>query len=251
MFKRFLAVHGPADYVSGTLRVPLDVSEDLHPTAHRVCRIQLGRERLHRFLYGSPVFAIATAIASPAWASGGESAGSEAMNPLAPPNWQLDLALWTAVVFVCLAAVLYKFAWGPLAAALDKRERGIADQIADAEAANQKAKDLLADYERKLDDAKTEVRGIVEQGRRDAEKLGRDLLDKAREEAAAEHARAVQEIDAAADAAAKGLADHSAALAVELAGKIVAAKLTTAEHAKLIEQAVGGFAARKTDASRN
>jgi F-type H+-transporting ATPase subunit b len=237
---------------SKTSSVPLCCRPvNAYPSNSRMVFRKSGRIMFQRFLYGSPVFAIATAIAAPTWASGGESAGSEAMNPLAPPNWQLDLALWTAVVFVCLAAVLYKFAWGPLAAALDKRERGIADQIADAEAANQKAKDLLADYERKLDDAKSEVRGIIEQGRRDAEKLGRELLDKAREEATTEHARAVQEIDAAAAAAAKSLADRSAALAVELAGKIVAAKLTTAEHAKLIEQAVGGFAARRTDASRN
>jgi F-type H+-transporting ATPase subunit b len=205
----------------------------------------------NRFLYGSPVLAVVAAMAAPAWASGGESAGSEAMNPLAPSNWQLDLALWTTVVFVCLAAILYKFAWGPLAAALDKRERGIADQIADAEAANQKAKDVLADYQRKLADAKDEVRGIIEQGRRDAERLGRQLIEKTKEQAAAEHDRAIQQIDAAADAAAKSLADRSAALAIELAGKIVAAKLTTAEHAKLVEQAVGGFAARKADASRN
>ena len=96
---------------------------------------------------------------------------------------ETDLALWTAVVFLCLLAILWKFAWGPLAAALDRRERGIADQIAEAEAANQKAKDVLADYQQKLADAKDEVRGILDQGRRDAEKLGRELLDKAKEEA--------------------------------------------------------------------
>jgi F-type H+-transporting ATPase subunit b len=195
--------------------------------------------------------AIGFAAATPILAAEHASAEKVDMNPFSLENFERDLALWTAVVFLCLVAVLWKFAWGPLAAALDKRERGIVDQIDDAEAAKQKAKDLLADYEQKLADAKTEVRGILEQGRRDAEKLGRELLDKAREETAAEHARAVQEIAAAADAAAKGLADRSAALAIELAGKIVAAKLTTAEHAKLIEQAVGGFAARRTDTSRN
>lgn len=191
------------------------------------------------------------AIASPILAAESAAADDGGMNPFSLSAWESDLALWTVVIFLCLAAILWKFAWGPLAAALDKRERSIADQIADAEAANQKAKDILAGYEQKLAAATTEVRGIIDQGRRDAEKLGRELLDKAKEEATAEHARAVQQIEAAADAAVKSLADQSAAMAVELAGKIVGAKLNARDHARLIETAVGGFAARKTDASRN
>jgi F-type H+-transporting ATPase subunit b len=175
-----------------------------------------------------------TALASAPQEGGGDS-----------QEWQVDLALWTTVVFLVLVAVLWRFAWGPLAAALDRREKGIADQIAEAEAANQKAKDMLADYERKLAEAKDEVRGILDQGRRDAEKLGREMLDKAKEEASGEHVRAMKEIEAAADAAVRSLADRSAKMAVELAGKIVHAKLNPAEHAKLIEQAVSGFTASR------
>ena len=170
---------------------------------------------------------------------------SAALNPFSPSALKGDLALWTAVVFLVLVAVLWRFAWGPLAAALDKRERGIADQIAEAEAANQKAKDVLADYERKLVEAKDEVRGILDQGRRNAEQIGREMLDKAKEEASGEHVRAMKEIEAAADAAVRNLADRSAAMAVELAGKIVHTKLNPAEHAKLIEQAVRGFTVSK------
>jgi F-type H+-transporting ATPase subunit b len=173
------------------------------------------------------------------------SSGDSGLNPFSPSALEGDLALWTVVVFVCVLAVLWRFAWGPLSAALDRRERGVADQIAEAEAANQKAKDILAGYEQKLADAKDDVRGILEQGRRDAEKLGRELLDKAKEEASAEHARALKQIEAAADAAVKSLADQSAAMAVELAGKIVHAKLNPADHARLIEQAVNGFTVSK------
>jgi F-type H+-transporting ATPase subunit b len=190
------------------------------------------------------VLAIGFWAATPVLAAEHGSAEKVDMNPFSLENFERDLALWTAVVFICLVAILWKFAWGPLAAALDRRERGISDQIADAETANQKAKDILAGYEQKLAEAKTEVRGILEQGRRDAEKLGRELLDKAKEEAAAEHARALQQIDAAADAAAKSLADRSAALAVELAGKIVGVKLNPKDHTRLIEQAVSGFSQR-------
>jgi F-type H+-transporting ATPase subunit b len=178
-------------------------------------------------------------------------ASTEGSGSPSPLEFKTDLALWTAVVFLGLLAVLWKFAWKPIAEGLDKRENHIADQISEAEAANQKAKDLLADYEKKLADAKNEVRGILEEGRQNAEKLGRQLIKKSKEQAEAEHAKAIKQIEAAADAAVKGLADQSAAMAVQLAGKIVRAKLNPADHARLIEQAVAGFVAGETDASRN
>ena len=177
-------------------------------------------------------------------AAGGEHAA--APNPL---EWKKELAIWSAVVFVVLFLALWKFAWGPISQGLNKREKGIASQIAQAEQANQQAKDLLAEYERKLAASRDEVRGILEQGRRDAEQVGREMLDKARAEAQAEQQRALRQIDSATSSALKELADRSATLAVELAGKIVQAKINPAEHAQLIEQAVASFAA--TEPSKN
>jgi F-type H+-transporting ATPase subunit b len=198
-----------------------------------------------RICFCLPVAAVNLLTAASVLAAESAQDESAALNPFSPSALQGDLALWTLVVFLVLVAVLWRYAWGPLSAALDKRERGIADQIAEAEAANQKAKDILASYEQKLVEAKDEVRGILDQGRRDAETLGRELLDKAKEEASAEHVRALKEIEAAADAAVRNLADRSAAMAVELAGKIVHTKLNPAEHAKLIQQAVSGFTVSK------
>ncbi|MBU4400934.1 MAG: F0F1 ATP synthase subunit B, partial [Planctomycetes bacterium] len=157
---------------------------------------------------------------------------AEALNPITfrGINFRGDLAIWTAVVFLLVMAVLWKFAWRPIADGLDKREQNIADQIADADAANQQAKELLADYERKLDEAGDQVRGILDQGRRDAEQLGRELLEKAKKEADVEQQRAMGRIETATDDALKGLADRSAAMAVELAGRIVREKLDPKDH---------------------
>jgi F-type H+-transporting ATPase subunit b len=175
------------------------------------------------------------------------SSGGEGANPL---EWKNDLALWTAVVFLGLLAILWKSAWKPISQGLDKRERNMADQIAQAEAANAKAKEILADYERRLAEAEEQVRAIVAQGRRDAEKAGRVLIDKAKDDAQAEFNRAVAQIDAATAAAIKELADRGVTLAVELAGKIVQAKLNAADHARLIEQAVSGFVKDRSDAAK-
>jgi F-type H+-transporting ATPase subunit b len=177
----------------------------------------------------------------------GEGEGGE-INPL---DFKTNLAVWTAVVFLLLLAILWKFAWGPLADGLDKREKHVADQIAQANEANQKAKDLLAAYEQKLADSQNEVRAILEKGRRDAEQVGRTMLDKAKADAKAEGERMLKQIDAATTGAIKELADRSATLAVELAGKIVHARLNPKDHAKLIEQAVAGFVIGKDIASKN
>jgi len=169
--------------------------------------------------------------------------GAESLNPL--KSLQLDPAIHTAIVFVVLLLVLWKFAWKPLAEGLDKRERRVADEIASAEQANLDAKQLLAQYQQKLAASEDEVREILERGRRDAEHLGRELIDKARAETEVEKQRALREIETATAGAIKELADRSASLAVELAGKIVQTRLDPKAHARLIEEAVSRFAAAK------
>ena len=186
------------------------------------------------------ILVIVAAFAVPVFASEAEHAGGN-MNPVDFSEMKADLALWTAVVFVCLVVVLGKFAWRPIVEGLDKREQNVADQITQAETAHQKAKDLLAQYEKKLADAQDQVHVLLEQGRRSAEQAGHALIEKAKEESKAEQQRALQQIDAATTAALNELGDRSATLAVDLAGKIIHAKLQASDHAQLIEQAVAGF----------
>lgn len=182
--------------------------------------------------------AAATSGAGHAGAGHGGESGAAEINPL---NFQTDLAIWTAVIFLVVLAILGKFAWRPMAEGLDKREQRIADQIAQAEQANQQARHLLAEYEGRLTAAQDEVRTILEAGRRDAEQLGRQMLDKAREDIKAEHSRAKEQIEAATAGALKELADRGAELAVQLAGRILRTELRPEKHTELIQQAVAGF----------
>jgi F-type H+-transporting ATPase subunit b len=171
------------------------------------------------------------------------SAGAD-VNPInvSGVNFRGDLTIWTAVVFLVVLAILWRFAWGPIAQGMAKREQEIAAHIAEAQRNHEEAKQLLADYEKKLADSKQEVRGILEEGRRHAEQIGRQMLDKAKEDAVAERQRALEQIEAATAGALKELAQRSATLAVELAGKIVHARLNPQDHARLVEEAVAKFA---------
>lgn len=162
---------------------------------------------------------------------------------LSPLTIEPDLAIYTFVVFFILFIVLAKFAWGPIAEGLDKRERGIADNIAAAQRSNDEAKSLLAQYEKRLSAAEDEVRTILEEARRDAEHTQQQILAKAQTEAEATRDRAVRDIQAASAVAMKELAEHGSQLAVQLAGKIVGAELNSAGHTRLIQDALAKFPA--------
>jgi F-type H+-transporting ATPase subunit b len=170
-----------------------------------------------------------------------EHIGEKGVNKQAE-EFKGDLAIFTFIVFVLLAAILWKFAWGPIMAGLDKREKRIADDIAAAKDANEEARRLLAQYEQKLADAQVEVRGILDEARRDAQHTQQEILAKARDDARAERDRALREIETATQQALKELAEKSTDLAIELAGKIVRAELKPADHTRLIADAVAGFA---------
>jgi F-type H+-transporting ATPase subunit b len=160
-----------------------------------------------------------------------------------PEEFKTDLAIWSFVVFLLLLAILWKFAWGPIVAGLDKREERVAEHIAAAEKANADAKLMLADYERKLASSADEVRAIIDEARRDAEHTQQEILAKARADAQAERDRSLREIETAKDQALKELGERSADLAVDLAGKIVGARLSTGDHQRLIEEALSRFPA--------
>jgi F-type H+-transporting ATPase subunit b len=160
-----------------------------------------------------------------------------------------DLALWTLVVFIVLLFVLKKFAWGPILQALEGREQNIANHIADAERIHQEAKALLAQYEQKLAAAASEVREMMEQARRDAELARQTILAEAKAGAEAERVRALHEIESATDAALESLSERSAQLAVELAGKILKFKLTSDDHARLVQEALAKFPAAASSAN--
>jgi F-type H+-transporting ATPase subunit b len=177
----------------------------------------------------------ASAEQHPAAEAGDEGGHGASPNPLAISP---DLAIFTAIVFLVLLAVLWKFAWGPIAEALDQREHGIAGQIEEAKRSNEDAKRLLAEHQTRLDGATEEVKGLLDQARRDAESQKQQIVTEAQQAAQAEKDRAVREIGLAKDQALQELAERSVDTAVNLAGQIVRRQLTADDHVDLIKNAL-------------
>lgn len=161
------------------------------------------------------------------------------LNPL---EFYSDTAIWTLVIFLALVVILGKFAFGPIANALDEREKGVADNIASAQQANDEAKNILAQYQQKLEDSRDEVRQIIETARKDAQRTADGIVEKAKESAKLEQDRTIKEIDAATANALQSIAEKSATLATELAGKMIRSEVNQEKHRDLIHGALEEFA---------
>jgi len=150
----------------------------------------------------------------------------------------LDLAVWTLVIFVVLFLVLRTFAWPQIVEEIGERERKIADNIAAAEARHEDAKRLLAEHEAKLAAAAGEVRALLEEARRDADHTRKSIEAKGQQAAKDELARAIREIDRAKDSAIQELAVTSANVAIDLARKVVRDQLTNEQQSQIVREAL-------------
>ncbi|MCX7413328.1 MAG: F0F1 ATP synthase subunit B [Planctomycetia bacterium] len=169
-------------------------------------------------------------------------AGMTAAEFESPAEFRRDLAIWSVAVFLLLLALLSKFAWKPIMQALDKREQGIADLIAATQAASDDAKKMLASYERRLTEASDEVRGMLEEARRDADVTRQSIVAEARQAAEQEQMRAKHEIGLARDEALSQIAQKAGDLAVEVAGKFLQEKIGKDDHARLVRDSVTSLA---------
>jgi F-type H+-transporting ATPase subunit b len=147
-------------------------------------------------------------------------------------------AFWTLVLFVFLLIVLGKFVWPVIVQGLDERERKIRQDIEGAEAANHKAQQTLADYERKLAEAHAEARKLVEQARGDAEKVRQRLASETETEIARMRDRAKDEIRQARLQAVQELRAEASDLAVAVAEKILQRQITDADTQAMVDRSL-------------
>jgi F-type H+-transporting ATPase subunit b len=158
-----------------------------------------------------------------------------------PSEWRYDMALCTLAVFLCLFALLTKFAWKPIMVGLEQRERSIRERIDEANLASEQAAEVLKAHAAKLQAAAGEAQQVIAQAERQAEVLADKIRAAAAEDAARERQRALADIRLAKHAALREVAQRGADMAVSLAGRIVRRELQPSEHAMLITQALEQF----------
>ncbi|MBQ2682999.1 MAG: F0F1 ATP synthase subunit B [Thermoguttaceae bacterium] len=160
---------------------------------------------------------------------------------LKPLAFQTDLALWTGIIFLGLLFILGKFAFRPIADALDAREKSMADKLAETDKANADAKALHESYQQKLAGADDEVRMILADAKDAAAKKRDELLAAAQADADEVRAKGKRDIESDREQMLNDLASRSASWATDLAGKILKEKIDPKDHARLIDDAVKQF----------
>ena len=158
-----------------------------------------------------------------------------------PMDFNTDLALFTFIIFVCLLALLTKFAWKPILSGLERREKTIADNISNAKRMHDESAQALRDYEQKLAAVTQQANEILADAKKESLAAKDRIMAEAAAEAQKQRDRAVVDIRAAKDAAVRELAQKSAEAAVQLAGNIVGRSLKDADHQKLIDDSIDRF----------
>jgi F-type H+-transporting ATPase subunit b len=176
-----------------------------------------------------------------------EEGGGDSGSFLVSPN--TGLMIWTLIVFAISMYVLSKLAFPRIAEALDKRQRAIEESIDTAERTRKEADELLAEYRRRLSEARTQADEIVARARKtgenteaeaiaDAKRKREEMMEQTRREIEAETNRAVAEIRS-----------QVADLTVLATEKVTRKSLTGDDQRRLVDDAVSelDFAALSGD----
>jgi F-type H+-transporting ATPase subunit b len=162
--------------------------------------------------------------------------GDDGGNPLleASPG----LMIWTLVIFGITLFVLKRYVFGPVGDAIEKRRADIAESIEEAERSRDEATALLEEYKTRLSEARREADALRQQGRVDGERQAQEILSQAHTQRERILTDAETQMAAEARAAASGLRDDVATLALLAAEKVSRKSLNEADHRKLIEEAI-------------
>jgi F-type H+-transporting ATPase subunit b len=162
--------------------------------------------------------------------------GDDGGNPLleASPG----LMIWTLVIFGITLFILKRYVFGPVGQAIEKRRADIAQSIEEAERSRDEATALLEDYKTRLAQARREADELRQQGRVDGERQGQEILAQAHTQRERLLTDAETQISAEARAAASGLRDEVATLALMAAEKVSRRSLSDDDHRRLIEEAI-------------
>lgn len=150
----------------------------------------------------------------------------------------LTLTAFTLILFTLFVIVLSKFAWGPLLAAIDEREKSIREALEGSQKANAEAAALLAQHKDLVRQIGAEREEIIKKATKEAEEFRIDLMAKARTDGDDIVRRAKEQIARESAVALAKLREEVADLAVLGAAKIVASSMTPEAQKKLVSDFV-------------
>lgn len=159
--------------------------------------------------------------------------GHESSSPMkAEPS----LWIWTLIAFLIMFYILGKFAFPRITEMIDERSNKIEGDLKNAEMTREDAEKMLAEYKAQLDEARTEAKKIIDEGKQLGEGLRKEAMAKATDEANQLIKRAQEEIARQTEKAIKELQAQIADISIQVASKVIQKSLDKEEHSNLIKQ---------------
>lgn len=146
------------------------------------------------------------------------------------------LMFWTLLIFVVLLFVLSKFAFKPITAAVEARERALEEAIEGAKRDREEAAQILARHRAELEGARAEAQRFIADGRAAGERMRADLLEQTRAQQQDLMDRARRDIEAERDRAIADLRREAVDLALAGASKLIERNLDDTSNRQLVEK---------------
>jgi len=148
---------------------------------------------------------------------------------------QINLMFWTIVIFGILFWILKRWAYPEILAAVEKREKALADALESAKRDREESAKLLADQRAAIEGARGDAQKLIAEARGVSEKMRAELLEKTRQDQQEMIERARRDIGAERDKAIAELRREAVELAIAGAAKVIEENLDSDKNRKLVE----------------
>jgi F-type H+-transporting ATPase subunit b len=175
-----------------------------------------------------------------------DSGGSFLVSP------DLGLMIWTLILFFATMYVLYKFAFPPIAEALEKRAAAVRENLDSAERTREEADELLAEYRHRLKEAREQADDIVARARKASEAAVAEATTEGKAKREELVAAARRDIEAETRRSLEQIRKEVADLTVLATEKVTRKTLDDADQKRLVEEALAevDFSALAGDEAR-
>jgi F-type H+-transporting ATPase subunit b len=150
----------------------------------------------------------------------------------------LGLMIWTLALFLFTMWVLKRLAFPRIQEALDKRANAIRESIDEAERQRQEADELLAEYRKRLTEAREQADDIVARARKASETAKAEAAAEGKAKREELVAAARRDIEAETRRSLERIRKEVADLTVVATEKVTRKSLDDDDHKRLVEEAL-------------
>lgn len=155
-----------------------------------------------------------------------------------------DELIWGSIAFLIVFGALAVFAFPKIRQTLEQRTQKIKGELESAERTRGEADQILERYRQQLADARNEAQRIIEEAKRMAESLRRDIEARAQQEGQEIVARARADVGRERDRALQELRAAVGELSIQLATKVVERELSNPDaHRAMVQRVIDELSA--------